>query len=216
MTTLLPVLVVAFAVLATVSMVRHHEVARRALALRRAGFGWMLAFGVLGGLFIAGETFSDPGGLAAAAMVLGWLVPVGLLAALAWWRPRLAEPVLMALVVVVVAYVAWSVIGSRGPRGIRDLEGPFDAIAVFAVSVALGVLGLRRPRPAGLMLLATSLLPLVLEVAGSSAPLAHAFSGSLAAASLPGLVGAGLFLLADREVKHQPTPTRAKLPAPPR
>ena len=216
MTILLPVLVVVFALLATTAMVRHHDAGRRALALRRAGCGWMLAYGVLGGLFVAGETFSDPGGLAAVAMVLGWLVPGALLTALAWWRPRLAQPVLMVLVVAVVAYVAWSVVAARGPRGLRDLEGPFDAIAVLVVSVALGALGLRRPRAAGLMLLTTSLMPLVLQVVGASAPLSHAFSGSLGAASLPGLVSAALFLLAAREATHRAAVSRGPLPAPPR
>jgi hypothetical protein len=216
MTTLIPLLVLAFAVLAVVPMVRHHEPLRRALALRRAGFGWLAAFGVLGGLFIAGETFSDPGGLQAAGMVLAWLVPVIALTALAWWRPAAAQPLLVALVVVVVAYCAWSVAGWHGFREFRDQNGPYDAIAVFVASVALGALGLHRPHAAGLLLLVTSLVPVALVVVGSGTPFSHAFSGSLGAASLPGLVSAGLFLLADREAKHQPAPTRAQLPAPPR
>ncbi|KQX65602.1 hypothetical protein [Angustibacter sp. Root456] len=216
MATLLPLLVVAFAVLAAVSMARHREPARRALALRRAGSGWMVAFGVLGGLFIGGETFSDPGGFAAAGMVLGWLVPLIVMAALAWWRPRLAEPLLMVLVVVVIAYCVWSAVGSHGVGGLRDQRAPYAAVGVFVVSVALGFLGLHRPRAAGLMLLATSLLPVVVEVVGSGAPLRHAFSGSLGAASLPGLVTAGLFLLAHHESTRRRVTTRGPLPAPPR
>ncbi|MGN6300053.1 MAG: hypothetical protein ACTHN8_03060 [Angustibacter sp.] len=214
MTTLVSLLMV-FVVLAAVAMLRHHDPLGRARALRRSGFGWMVAFAVLAGLFIAGETFSDPGGIQAAGMVLAWLVPVAALSALAWYRPAAALPLLGALVVVVVVYCAWSA-GSQGPpRGLRD-KGPFDAIAVFVVSVALGFLGLHRPRPAGLLLLVTSLVPAAVLVIGSSAPLNAALTGSLGAASLPGLVSAGLFLLADREARHQPSPTHAKLPAPPR
>lgn len=216
MTTLLAVLVVAFAVLAAVSMLRHHDPTRRAVALRRAGLAWMVAFAVLGGLFIAGETFSDPGGFAAAGMVLAWLVPLVLLAALAWWRPSLAEPVLVVLVLAVLAFSVWSVVDSRDGRGLRDVQGPFDAIGVFVVSVALGFLGAHRPRPAGLMLLASSLLPVVIEVAGSGAPLRHALTGSLGAASLPGLVSAGLFLLAQHESTLRRAVPRGPLPAPPR
>ena len=207
MATLIPLLVIVFAVLAAVPMLRHHDPERRAQGLRRSGFGWLATFGGLGGLFVAGETFADPGGWAAVGLVLAWVVPLALLSVLAWRRPALAQPVLLALVVVVVAYCAWSVLGPQAYRDFRNQRGPIDAIAVLVVSVALGVLGVRRARPAGLMLLATSLLPMALMALGSGAPFSQAFSGSLGAASVPGLVSAALFLLAAHEAQSHAAST---------
>ncbi len=202
MAVMVPFLLVVLAVLAAVPMVRHRDPESRAHALRRAGFGWMATFVVLGGLFIAGETFADPGGLAAVGMVLAWLAPLVLLGWLAWTRPGVAEPLLAVLLAGVVIYSIWSVTGWEGYQAFRDQRGPYDAIAVFVVSGALAVLGLHRTLAAAAMLLVAAVVPLTLLVVGSGAPLRDAFGGSLGAAALPGLVTAALYLLAHRTLHH--------------
>ena len=56
---------------------------RRSRMWRREG---LILFGGVGGfvaLFIIGETFTDPGGLRAAALVSAWVVPAALLSWLA-------------------------------------------------------------------------------------------------------------------------------------
>lgn len=210
----LPLLLV-LAVLVGVPLIRHRDPAGRAIALRRAGFGWIAAFAVLGGLFIAGETFADPGGWSAVLMLLAWLVPLGALSWLAWRHPDVAQRVLAVAVVGVVVYAGWAVAGWEGFRDFRNGRGPYDAIAVFVVSVALGVLGLRRARAAGLMLLVATVVPVLVNAIGSGAPLSAALGGSLAAAALPGVVSGVLFLISahyDREAGGVP-PQRHLTPA---
>jgi hypothetical protein len=214
MPTFVLVLLVVFVLLAAVATVRHRDPEKRARAMRRFGFGWMAVFAVLAGLFIAGETFDDPGGVAAVGMVLAWLVPLVLLAWLAWARPALAEPLLGVLLAGVVVYSLWSVTGWEGYQAFRDQRGPYDAVAVFVVSVSLAVLGLQRPLAAGLMLLVSSLVPVTVLAVGAGAPLRDAVGGSLGAAALPGLVTAGLFLLAYR-TQHHTVGTRSTHPASP-
>ena len=202
MTILVPFLLGVLAVLAAVPFLVVHDPVRRGRVLRRAGFGWMLTVGLFGALFIAGETFSDPGGWPAVGMVLAWLVPLALLCWLAWARPRAAEVVLGVLLILVLGVVAWSVTGWHGYQAFRDDRGPYDAVSVFVLSLALGVLGLRRDKAAGTMLVVAALAPTGLLVLGSTTPLRDAATGSLGAASLPALVTGTLYLLAHASSRH--------------
>lgn len=201
---LLPLLL-ALAVLALVPM-RHHDPARRALGLRRAGLGWTLAFAVLAGLFVIGETGIDPGGWQAAALDASWLVPMLALGALAWWRPGVAEPVLIVATVVALATDAVEmVVGDHG----RGADAPVGTISLFAVAVAVGVLGWHRPKVAGWLLLAVAVLPTVIELVGTDVPLHGLLGGSTAAGTVPFVVVGVLYALAAHQQAAADRPTDA-------
>lgn len=163
--------------------------------LRHTGFAWMVLVGFLGGAFVVGETFDDPGGWAAVLMVSAWLVPLVVLAVLALARPEPAERVfVVATTVVAVFTLADSAFGIVP----RDDWGPVAAIVVFGLGVALGFLGVRRPALAGTLLvtvaLAQFLATLLLGVGGEGG----GGGGSSGIVVLPLLVGGVLFLLAGR------------------
>lgn len=190
---LVPLLVV-FGALMAVPLVAHREPARRALALRRAALGWTVVFAVVAGMFIVGETFTDPGGAEAVWLIASWLVPMVGLSLLAWFRPRAAFPVLSVLLVVGLVVSAWTEIGLED---FREDQGPLDAISLFAVSIVpLGVLGWHRPSISGVLLLVAAVLPTVFLQIGSTVPLGASLGGSTAAATVPGCVAGLLYLLA--------------------
>jgi hypothetical protein len=108
--------------------------------------------------------------------------------------------VLTILTVVVAAFVMLDALFGIVPQ---DKVGPVGSIAVFAVAVALGFLGLRRTARAGMLLL---LLVGAANLAGvfatmlerDGAPLGAALSGFSGAVAIPVLVVGALFLLAGR------------------
>jgi len=151
-------------------------------ALRYIAFGLTAGFAALGGAFIIGETMTDPGGSMAMALVLSWLAPMIALCALAFLRPRASVRVLTVTAALVAGFAVIDTVFRVVPR---DEVGPVATIAVFAVSVALGCLGLRAARPAGLLLLLVG----VANLGGGA---------SAMAVSIPALVIGGLFLLAGR------------------
>lgn len=156
---------------------------RTATALRYAAFTLIALFGLLGGLFLTGETFADPGGWSAVMMTAAWVLPLIALSAYAVRSPRAAGPLFVTLTVVVVLFIlADSVLGivSRG-------AGPVGAVAVFALAVPLAFVGMHRAKLAGVLLLG----------AGSAllaATRGH-LGGSSGAVALPILVIGLLFLL---------------------
>ena len=82
--------------------------------------------------FIAGEAFEEPRGIGAISLVLAWLIPLVGLAGLAWFRPRLATPIMIALSgVVVVLASLWFAVYRDAWRVIEDQYGPVRAVAVF-------------------------------------------------------------------------------------
>ena len=166
-------------------------------ALRYTAFSWMALIGLFGGLFVIGETFDDPGGWQAVAMVASWLVPLVALAWFALQRPAAATPVL----VVATALVALFTLGDATVGIVpRDSWGPVAAIAVFAVAVVLAFLGLHRPSRAGVLLVAlgaAQLAAVALERADSDAP-GLSLGGSSGVVVVPVLLGGLLFLIAGR------------------
>jgi hypothetical protein len=169
--------------------------------LRYVAFGLAMLYAVLGGAFVIGETFADPGGAAAAGLVASWLVPLVALVALVLLRPDRAATVLVWVTGAVVVFVLLA--GTLvDPRGQTD---PMGAIAVFALAVALAFHGVRRPRPAGMLLVAAAA---ALAVAALLDAAVHGhrtgIGGSAAAVVLPVLVIGGLFLLAGA-LEHRTT-----------
>jgi hypothetical protein len=165
--------------------------------IRYVGFGLTILFAVLGCVFIIGETFVEPGNPAAAILVALWFLPMVALSVYGLRRPEAATKVML----VVAALVSLFVVLEQFFRGVTENAGPIGSIAVFAVSVALGLLGLRRPLPAGsLMILlgATSLGAALSRSVGSGdgASIGDALGASSGAVALPALVIGGLYLVA--------------------
>ena len=125
----------------------------------------MGAIGLFMGMFIIGETLTDPGGWRGIGLVALWLVPLVVVAAFAWLRPRWAQWLLGTLTAVVVGLLVWSAVAPQTWRDFENNNGPILAIAVFALAIPLTVLGWHRPLPAGSMLL----------LLGLTAPLALVF-----------------------------------------
>jgi hypothetical protein len=153
--------------------------------------------GVLGGMFIIGETLTDPGGATGALLSALWVLPTAVLAVYALIRPKPAATVVTAVAVAVAAFVVLDQLLDIVPT---DDVGPIGAIAVFAAGVVLGFLGLHRPVQAGglLMLVAAANLAGVFArmLESEGAVVRHPFGGSSGAAAVPALVLGALFLLA--------------------
>ena len=172
---------------------------RAGQVLRYAAFTAMAVVGLLGGMFIAGNTFADPGGWPAAGMTALWAVPMMALSVYALVRPAAARPVLVGATWIVAVF---TVLDSSFGMVTRDEWGPVTAIVVFALGVALAFLGLHLARQAGLLMilagtaqLTGTVLGIAMEAADRTGPDAT-FGGSSGVVVLPLLVIGGLFLLA--------------------
>lgn len=206
---LLVPLLVATAVLAALPL-RHRDPGRRALGWRRAGLGWTLAFAVLAGLFVIGETGTDPGGWEAVAIDVSWLVPTVALGALAWWRPGITAPVLVTLTAVALLTDAATTLSRDHGRG----DGaPVAVVSLFATAVAVGVLGRHRPAPAAWLLLAIAAVPMVVLAIGTDVPPHALLGGSTAAGTVPFAVAGVLYALAAWWERRAAPPPAS--PAPP-
>ena len=191
--------VIAGAALVVIALVisfvflRHSDRSLRARAIKRLGFGVMAVFSVLAGLFIAGEAFEEPGGTEAISLVLAWLIPLVGLAGLAWSRPRLATPIMIVLSGAVALTSLWYAFDPEVWRAVENQYGPVRAVAVFALSAALGVLGLKRTAIAGWLLVALGLLPVAASSLGS-------FGGAVSqsAVSVLPLITGMLYLISAR------------------
>ena len=164
--------------------------------LKWAGFTVMALSTLIAGIFIVGETFSDPGGWKAAGLVAAWAVPLAVLAALAWYRPGWAGPVFAVLTAVVIGVSIWFAVSPRG-------KGPTDAILTFALAAAIAVLGLKRTGVAGVLLLITGIVPFAV----SSLVRGHGGFGSLAAVSFAPIVAGTLYLLSASIRGSRPAPS---------
>ena len=172
----------------------------------------MAAFGLLGSLFVAGETSVDPGGWEAVALVALWVVPMVFLCALAVRRTDTAHRVLVAAVTVLAALWVWFALAPGWWRSLMDERGPVLAIASFAVGVAVAFLGLRRPGTAGGLLVVMATVPVVASAVASAVldadrpDPAGVLGGSSTAAAIPTLVVGVLFLLSYAAERGQTRP----------
>ena len=148
-------------------------------------YGLVAVFTVFGTAFISGETMTDPGGLAAVLLSACWAVPMMVAAAYAVWRPEPAATVLSVVAVIVAAFVVIDRVVGIVPRGV----GPAGTIGAFAVAVALGFLGRRRPGRAGGLLLLVGAVSIVGGASGIAVAVPVLAIGSLyllAASLVPG------------------------------
>lgn len=142
-----------------------------AKALKYTAFTLMALFGLLGGLFVAGYAFEDPGGWDAVLMTAGWVLPMLALVVYALVRKEAAGPVFIAVTAFVGASTLLDSLLEIVPR---DDVGPVLAISVFSLGVALAFLGLYRSTLAGLLLVVLALVQLAAMV------LLHLVHGGLA------------------------------------
>ncbi|NUT70789.1 hypothetical protein [Pseudarthrobacter sp. C4D7] len=199
---------VVLAAVAGVVLVREKDPQRRARALVKMGAVVMTVFTAAAVAFIGGYAMDQPGGMAGLMMTLSWFVPMLVLAALAWFRPAVASPLLILLAAVLVVACVWFALDPATARSLQDSVGPVVAIGVVALAFPAAVLGLKRSGPAGWLLLALGTLPLLVTVLGRSGPAA-----SLAAASAVPLITGIVYLVAARLARRDPA-SRNTLPAP--
>lgn len=182
-------------------LTRHRDPRLRARFLKRLGFGLIVVMTAFFGVFVVGDTISDPGGLEAAGLIGLWAVPLVVLALLAWFRPDWAVRVLCVASVAVVGSSAWYAADPGGWRQFEDVHGPVRAIVSFVCIAALAILGLRRTAVAGWLLLLVTASPLIAFVGAGHGVAAWAvfLVGS------PGLL-AGLLFVASSRLSPRPRP----------
>ena len=194
-------LVVMIALILAVPFVRHRDRASRARYLRRAGFILMALIAFFFGALIVGETFTDPGGWEAAGLVALWAVPLIAGILVAWYRPDRAVRIFSVLIAAVIGASVWFAVDPQGWRSFEDQNGPIRAVVVFALSVAIAVLGLKRTRIAGWMLLVLGIVPILVSSIGGSLGFA-----SLVVVSSPSVIAGMLYVLSAAMVDHSAPP----------
>ena len=128
--------------------------------LKYVAFTLMALFGLLGGAFVLGETFSDPGGWTAVWVSALWVVPLVAMSVFALLRPEAMAPVFVVVTAVVALFTLVDSLVGIIPR---DDWGPVAAIVVFALGVALAFLGLRRALLAGTLMATAAVTQLVAQ-----------------------------------------------------
>lgn len=135
-----------------------------ATVLRYVGLALTAAYAVGCGAWLVSRFAEQPGGWHAALVVVGWVLPLAVLTALALLWPQRTGPALAWLSAVVVEFVL--LVGSVGLFP-HHVASRVSAVLVFVLAVSLGALGLRRPRLAGLVLLGLGVGYLVAVVGGT-------------------------------------------------
>lgn len=179
-----------------------------AKVLRYTAFTMMALFGLVGGLFVAGSAFEEPGGWAAVGLTALWVLPLVGLSLLALFRAETAGPVFVAVSAAVGLFTLADAAFGIVPR---DAWGPVAAIAVFTLGVALAFLGLHRARLAGLLLLLVALAQLVATVVGigvheaeGPGPGVGAVLGGSSGIMVVPLLIVGLLFLVAGSLDHEP------------
>lgn len=158
----------ALLVAATVYLVvREHAAEKRATALRTAGLAVMVTSMLVFGVFVVAGTFGDPGGWRALALVCAWAIPLAVLAAIAWFRPDQAIWVFSVLVVLLIGVSIWFALNPEGWQDLEDRNGPILDVMTFVVSTAIALLGVKRTREAGSMLLVLGIVGPAIASLGS-------------------------------------------------
>ena len=138
--------------------------ARQGQRLRRIALGVAAVYVLVGVMFIAGETFTDPGGWAAVGLTAAWLVPM---VGLGWLGLRHADVALVPLTAVTGAVVVLSLVAAVMGGHWSTFEnhhGPLRAIVVFVLCGVLAAFGFRRPKAGGVLLLVGSVVPALLGI----------------------------------------------------
>lgn len=158
----------------------------------------MLVVGVLYGLFIAGETFAEPGGSNAALLTAAWVVPLIVITLLAWRMPKVAQPILYVYFVLAIVANVISFVFPDNYREFFNTQGPWLGIGGFVFTIAATVWGYHNNKiVAGVMNIVLALLPM-LGVLQMAEPAALLGAGSSAALMTPGFIAGVLLILSDQ------------------
>jgi hypothetical protein len=173
--------------------------------IRKIALYMMLGFAVLGGLFISGESMSDPGGLRGILFTGAWVIPMIIMSWLGWRRPRIAFPILIMWTFGVMGLLFWQAIAPDWWHTIINSDGPIITIAIFALATPWTIYGYkRRTRFVAFLLMA---MPLLSAIAASNtndnAPIFH--GGSAMAVGLPVFAAGALYLVASFVDKQDDT-----------
>lgn len=175
---------------------RFSDISSSASPLTWVAFAIAAGFLALAGLMVAGYGLTDPGGWKGLGLTVLWLGPLVALSALAFYRPDESVPVLAAATLPAVGFGVWALLDYEGARAWEDQNGPVSLVLVLVVAAALVVLGLSRPRPAGLLLVAVTVVPSVLAMIGAGSEWLLALS--IGVVSAPILICGVLYLIAGR------------------
>jgi hypothetical protein len=172
-------------------------------ALRWSALAVALGFVGLVTLFVGGDAVTDPGGWAGiGGTAAGVLVLLGS-CALAWWRPGIALALLAVVACAPLAFGLWSLVDYGAAHDWEDSHGPLSLVLVLAVCAPAAVAGLFRPRAAGWLILAVTVVPLLLAAVGATS---HFFEPlSLGVLVTPLVVSGALFLQSGRQQDHPGT-----------
>lgn len=163
---------------------------RRGRRLRQLALGVAVAYVVVGGMFIAGETFTDPGGWIAVGLTAAWLAPLLGLGWLGLRRPEIARVPLVAITGGVVLLEIIAAVLGQSWSTFEGGHGPVRAIVVFTLCGVLAAYGYRRPKAGGVLLLIGTVVPSFLSpVTGGPG------TAALPLVAVPGVVVAVLYLL---------------------
>ena len=114
-------------------------------------------------LFIGGEMLSDPGGWQSVGWLAAWLVPSLGLAVFALLAPRIAYPVLVIAVGVVIAAAFGSMYAADAVWAFEDTHGPLSLLVEIGIVIPVVALGRAMPRQAGWLLVLAIAAPLLLQ-----------------------------------------------------
>jgi len=191
--------IVALLIVALVLVALLREPAGRGRFLKRVGFWVTALFTAFIGLFIVGDTLTDPGGWEGVGLVALWAIPFAGLATLAWYRPDVAARVFAVLVLAVVGLSVWFAINPGGWRSFENHNGPVLTVITFVLAAALAVFGLKRTALAGMMLLVVGIVPIALSRLGHGGGF-----GSLAVASIAPVLTGTLYLASAATSRESP------------
>ena len=161
------------------------------------GFAIAGGFVALAVVIVVGSALADPGGWTGFGVAAATLVPVLLLSSWSLLRPGQAAAALAVVALAPVGFGVWTLLDYDASWSWENDNGPLGLILTLAVAGPAVVLGLVRPRPAGVLLLVVSILPGVLAVVGAGFAGSSLFEPfSVALVTAPIVVGGLLYLLA--------------------
>lgn len=171
--------------------------------LRWSALAVALGFVGLVTLFVGGDAVTDPGGWTGiGGTAAGLLVLLGS-CVLAWWRPGFALVLLTVLACAPLAFGLWSLVDYGAAHHWENDHGPVSLVFVLAVCAPAAVAGLFRPRAAGWLILAVTVVPLLLAAVGATS---HFFEPlSVGVLVTPLVVSGALFLQSARRQDHPGT-----------
>ncbi len=132
-----------------------------ARTVRRTGF-WLTAAAVTGGfVLVAVDTVRDAGWTDGIVALGSWVLPMMLLAGLILLWREAASAVLLPTVLVPVGLAVWQALDVHAWEQVRSEVGPFDAMTVMFLGLALAILGTNAEEThvAGLAMVTVALAP---------------------------------------------------------